>query len=101
MKDYSLFNVLFLKNEVKLTEEVACGALVGVDVLVVWLLAMVIVVVVGWFGVAVLVPLSWCSFVVLLEVIVDFSEEHKGFLEIGFLFVSKFGTVGNDLDNAA
>ena len=55
---------------------------------------MVSVVVVGWYGVAVFVSLSWCSLVVFLEVVVDFSKEREGFLEIVFLFVTMFGAVG-------
>ena len=87
---------MFFKDEVQLAEGVTCGAVV-----VVWLLVVVCVVVIVWCGVAVFVSLSWCSLVVFLEVVVDFSKEREGFLEIGFLFVTMFGAVGKDLEHAA
>ena len=101
MAFYSLFYVLFFQDEIKFIEEVACGALICVAVLVVWLLAMVSVVVGGWYGVAVFVSLSRGSLVVILEVIVDFSDEEEGLLKIGLVLVSTFGVVSKDLENAA
>ena len=91
---------MFFDDKIDLAEKLASSAIVSVVVLVVWLLALVSVGVSG-IGAAVVAWLSWSSFAVFLEVVVDFNEEHEGFLEISFLLVATFGGVSKDLEDAA
>ena len=92
---------MFFENEVDLLEVVASCAMVCVVVLVVRWLVVVSAVVIGRGDAVLIVSLSWFTFAVFLEVVVDILEEHECFLEFGFLFVFEFGFVGKDLEYAA